>query len=152
MLSFRFAALALAATLAAAGCANLTGSSYERREARKEMSVRMGVVEGTRQVQIDGSQSGVGAIAGGAIGGIAGSNLGRGRGSTVGAIVGAVAGGVAGAAAEGAATKKDGLEITVRLDNGQFVAVTQETEPNAAFRPGDRVRILSDGHTSRVTY
>lgn len=151
MFSFRFAAILLAATVTA-GCANLTGSSYERREARKEMSVRMGVVEGTRQVQLDGTQSGVGAIAGGAIGGIAGSNLGRGRGSTVGAIVGAVAGGVAGAAAEGAVTKKEGLEITVRLDNGQYVAITQETDPNAAFRPGDRVRILSDGRTSRVTY
>jgi outer membrane lipoprotein SlyB len=147
----RIVSIALLAVVAV-GCSSFSGSSYERREARKEMSVRMGVVEGTRQVSLEGTKSGVGAVAGGAVGGIAGSNIGGGKGSTVGAILGAVAGGVAGAAAEGAFTKKDGVEVTVKLDNGQLVAITQESEDGVWFRPGDRVRIVSDGRTSRVTY
>lgn len=143
-------ALALAG-LALAGCTNSqSGSAYRRSEARSEMSVRMGVVESVRQVTLDGTQSGVGAIAGAAVGGIAGSNLGKGRGSTVGAIVGAVAGGVAGHAIEGSATTKAGLEITVRLENGSLIAITQEADE--AFHPGERIRILSDGRTSRVSH
>jgi outer membrane lipoprotein SlyB len=39
--------------------------------------------------------------------------------------------------------------VTVKLDNGQMVAIMQEADET--FRPGDRVRILSDGATSRVT-
>ena len=48
-----------------AGCAqmgagNLGGGSYERAEARRVMSVRMGIVEGVRPVKLEGSSSGVG--------------------------------------------------------------------------------------------
>ena len=80
---------------------------------------------------------------------VAGSAVGGGRGSTIGAILGAVAGGVAGSAIEEGATRKDGVEITIRLDNGNIIAITQEADET--FRPGDRVRVLSGGGTSRVT-
>lgn len=110
----------------------------------------MGVVESVRQVSIEGSRSGVGAVAGGAVGGVAGSNIGGGKGSTIGAILGAVAGGVAGNAIEQGTTKKQGLEITVRLDNGELRAITQEADE--AFRPGERVRLLSGGGLTRVTH
>jgi outer membrane lipoprotein SlyB len=83
------------------------------------------------------------------VGGIAGSTVGAGRGSAVAAVIGAVAGGVAGQAAEQGVTGKRGVEVTVKLDNGQMVAIMQEADET--FRPGDRVRILSDGATSRVT-
>ena len=142
---------AFLAVVAAAGCApGRSGSVYTRDEARREQSVRMGVVEGVRHVQIEGTRSGVGPAAGAAVGGIAGSGVGQGRGSAVAGVVGAVVGGVAGQAAEEATTRKDGLEITVRLDNGHMVAVVQEADE--AFKPGERVRIVSDGATSRVTH
>lgn len=112
--------------------------------------VRMGVVESVRSVTIEGSHSGVGAVAGGAIGGIAGSNIGQGRGSTVGSILGAVAGGLAGQAIEERTSKKDGLEITIKLDSGQIIAVTQEADE--AFRAGDRVRVLSGSGATRVSH
>jgi outer membrane lipoprotein SlyB len=82
-------------------------------------------------------------------GGIGASSIGRGTGSAVAAVVGAVVGGVAGQAAEQGFTGKRGVEVTVKLDNGSMVAITQEADET--FRPGDRVRILSDGATSRVT-
>jgi len=57
---------------------------------------------------------------------------------------------VAGSAIEGKVTSKQGLEITVKLDNGQLIAVTQEADEQ--FHPGERVRVLSGGGTTRVTH
>jgi outer membrane lipoprotein SlyB len=110
----------------------------------------MGVVESVRQVSIEGSKSGVGAVAGGVVGGVAGSNVGGGKGSTIASILGAVAGGVAGNAIEQGTTKTQGLEITVKLDNGEFRAITQEADES--FRPGERVRLLSGSGVTRVTH
>jgi outer membrane lipoprotein SlyB len=142
------AAAALATVLS--GCApGLGGSSYSRDQARREQTVRMGVVESVREVKIEGTRSGVGAAAGAVAGGIGASSIGRGTGSGVAAVLGAVVGGVAGQAAEQGATGKRGVEVTVKLDNGTMVAITQEADET--FRPGDRVRVLSDGATSRVT-
>ena len=73
-----------------------------------------------------------------------------GRGQIVGAILGAVAGGIAGSAIEENTTKKNALEITVRLDGGQLIAVVQEMG-SERFQPGDRVRVLSGNGSSRVT-
>ncbi|MCC6658293.1 MAG: glycine zipper 2TM domain-containing protein [Rhodocyclaceae bacterium] len=143
--------LALAAATVLAGCASSqSGSAYERRQARQEMSVRLGVVESVRRVTIEGTKSPVGAVAGAGLGGLAGSNIGRGRGSTAGAIVGAVIGGVAGSAVEEQVTKKEGLEITVKLDSGELIAVTQEADET--FHPGERVRVLRGSGASRVTH
>ena len=144
-------ASAVAAIAFIGGCASTSsGSVYSSGQARQEQTVRMGVVESVRQVTIEGSQSGVGTIAGGAVGAVAGSNVGRGKGSSIGSILGAVAGGVAGNLIEQGATKKPGLEITVKLDNGELRAITQDADEN--FRPGERVRLLSGGGVTRVTH
>jgi outer membrane lipoprotein SlyB len=143
---------AIVASAVLSGCASTSsGSVYSGGQARQEQTVRMGVVESVRQVSIEGSKSGVGAVAGGMVGGVAGSNIGGGsRGSAIGSILGAVAGGVAGNAIEQGTTKKQGLEITVKLDNGELRAITQEADE--AFRPGERVRLLSGGGVTRVTH
>ena len=134
------------------GCApSLSGNTYSRDQVRQEQSVRTGIVEGVREVQIEGTRSGIGPAAGGVVGGIAGSTIGQGRGSAVGAVLGAVAGGIAGQAAEQVGTRKNGVEVTVLLDNGGLIAITQEAG-NDNFRPGDRVRVLAGGGASRVTH
>ena len=133
-----------------AGCAgSQSGGSYTRSQTRGEMHVRLGVVESVRNVTIEGTQSGVGAVAGGAIGGVAGSSMGHGKGSTIGSIVGAVAGGVAGQALEERVGRKEGIEITVKLDSGQLIAITQEADEK--FAPGERVRVLSGSGVTRVS-
>lgn len=142
----------LAASIAAAGCAtSRSGAAYTRDQVRQEQSVRMGVVESARQITIEGTRSGIGAVAGAAVGGIAGSTVGGGRGSQVGAVLGAVGGGVVGQATEEATTRKPGVEITIKLDGGQIIAITQETDAEI-FRPGERVRVLSSGGVSRVSH
>jgi len=144
-------AIAAVAALVLTGCAtSQSGAAYSRSQTRGEMHVRMGVVESVRQVKIEGTQSGVGTVAGGVVGGIAGSNVGQGKGSTVGSVLGAVLGGVAGHAIEETTTKKDGLEITIKLDSGQIIAVTQEADEQ--FRAGERVRVLSGSGTTRVSH
>ena len=150
----RKSVLAVVAALAAvivAGCApSKSGSAYTRDEVRREQAVRMGVVESVREVQIEGTRSSVGPAAGAVVGGVAGSGVGQGRGAAVATVLGSVAGGVAGQAAEEVATRRTGVEITVRLESGRLVAIVQEADE--AFKPGERVRILSDGGVSRVTH
>ena len=150
MLQLKVVLLILAALILTACASSRSGDVYTREQARREMTVRLGIVESVREVQMEGTHSGTGTMAGAAIGGVAGSNVGSGRGSIVGAIVGAVIGGMAGSAAEENLTKKNALEITVKLDSGQIVAVVQEM--GEVFHPGQRVRVLSDHHSSRVTH
>jgi outer membrane lipoprotein SlyB len=141
--------LALAAALG--GCASRESASvYERHEAGREQTVRFGTVDSVREVTIRGSQTAAGPIAGGVVGGIAGSGVGQGRGAAVGTVLGGVAGGVAGGAIEEGATRKNGLEITVRLDSGELRAIVQEADE--VFKPGERVRLLSSGGVTRVTH
>lgn len=135
--------------LAACASSN-SGNVYKRDDARKVQTVKTGVVESVRIVKLEGTKSPIGTVAGGAIGGIAGSSIGGGRGSAIAAVLGAVVGGLAGSAAEEGITRKDGLEITVKLDGGAMIAIVQEADE--AFKPGDKVRIVENADTSRVTH
>lgn len=135
-----------------AGCATpgLGGGNYTRAQARGEQSVRLGVVENVRDVVIDARDTGTGTLAGAALGGIAGSTLGGGHNANAaGAIAGAVVGGIIGSNVEKNANDRRGVEVTVRLENGKLIAVTQEKDEE--FRVGDRVRILSGQGATRVT-
>jgi len=137
------------------GCAQstLTGTSYSRGEARQAQTVQMGRVESVVPIVIEGRTDGiVGAGAGAVIGGIAGNQVGGGSGRQIATVIGAVAGGVGGQRVEEMTSRRQGVEVTVRLDNGSLVSVVQEVDPNQIFSPGDRVRVLGQGSTMRVTY
>lgn len=145
------AATTLAALALLSGCANTSsGGVYGQSQTRHEMMVRLGVVESARPVKIEGNKSGVGTLTGAVIGGAAGSKVGQGKGSAVAAVLGAVAGGIAGGALENSSTQKDGVEVTVKLENGSLIAVTQEADE--IFRPGERVRVLTGGGVTRVSH
>jgi outer membrane lipoprotein SlyB len=142
-----FAALALLG-----GCASsLTGDTYSRDEARAVQTVRMGTIEALRPVKIEGTKTPIGAGAGAVIGGVAGSGVGGGSGRAVAAVIGAVAGGLLGAMTEEGLTRTQGVEITVREDDGSLRAYVQQVEENQVFRVGERVRIMTVNGTSRVT-
>ncbi len=147
--------LQLAASLTAvallAGCASdQSGDVYSRDEARQVQTVRTGTITAMRPVTIEGTKSPVGAGAGAVVGGIGGSAIGGGRGSFVTAIIGAVAGGLLGAATEEGFTKANGVEITVKEDDGGSRAYVQAVNKGEIFRVGERVRILTVNGTSRV--
>lgn len=141
----------LAGMLVLTGCiSSRSGEVYSRDQARHMQDVQMGVVEHVREIVIEGTQSGIGAVAGGAVGGIGGGEIGHGKGSSAGAVIGAVLGGVAGGAIEEATTRKKGYEITVRLDSGRTVAIAQEADE--VFKVGEPVRIITGGGVTRVSH
>lgn len=148
-------ALPLTALLTAgllAGCATPppSGSVYHYGQAQHEQVVRMGTVESVRNVTIVNPESGVGTMGGAALGGIGGAQIGSGSGSAAASVAGAIAGGLIGNRVEANANQRPGLEITVRLDSGELRAITQAADE--MFRPGERVRLLSDGYQTRVTH
>lgn len=143
-----------AGVLAMQGCAFPGGSadSYTVSQAQREQTVRMATVESVRAVKIQtGETSGLGLLGGGAVGAVAGSAIGGGTGSLLTGIIGGIAGAVAGNAVEKGVDTAKGIEITVRLDNGDLRAITQ-TASAEVFRAGDRVRLLSSGGITRVTH
>ncbi len=151
MKNMRWVVAAALGFLALGGCAYHGGSAdYRSYEARGEQSVRFGVVESVREVRIDPRETGVGTAGGAVLGGLAGSNVGGGNGQIAGAIGGAILGGIIGQNIEKSANERRGLEVTVLLDAGKYIAIVQEADE--PFRAGDRVRILSGRGTTRVTH
>lgn len=133
------------------GCANRSASSsvYTYGQAQNEQIIRLGTVESVRHVTIQSEQpSGFGGVSGAAIGGVAGSTIGGGRGNILATIGGGILGAMAGNALENQMDKKQGLEITVRMDNGETRAIAQEAD--VMFSAGQRVRVLSGNGPTRV--
>jgi outer membrane lipoprotein SlyB len=150
-------AMALVGSVAMTGCAYNSSSSdvYTASQAQREETVRLATVESVRGVKIssnNGQPTGLGTIGGGALGGVAAASaIGGGNGSIIAGIIGGLAGAVAGNAVENSVAMKNGLEITVRLDNGDLRAITQ-TANGEVFQAGERVRLLSSGGVTRVTH
>lgn len=143
-------AMLLACTLGVSGCASSrAGNVYSRDEARTAQTVQWGTVQALNAVKLEGTKSNVGTATGAVLGGVAGSSVGGGRGSIAAGVLGAVVGGVAGSAAEEGLTRKEGVEVTVKLDNGNTIAVVQEATP-PGFVVGQRVRVLASAGATRV--
>jgi outer membrane lipoprotein SlyB len=137
--------------LALGGCAYPQGSrDYRGYQVMGEQSVRFGVVDSVRPVNISPRDTGVGTAGGAVLGGIAGSNVGGGSGQVAGAVGGAILGGIIGSQVEHSANERPGVEITVLLDSGKYISVVQVADED--FRPGDRVRVLSGRGTTRVAH
>ncbi|MCD4675625.1 MAG: glycine zipper 2TM domain-containing protein [Desulfobacula sp.] len=133
------------------GCAkSRSGQVYSRDHARQVQTVENGTVESVKEVVIEGTKTSIGTAVGGVTGGVLGSTIGSHEGKTVAMVLGALAGAAAGTAAEEGLTRKPGLEIIVKKDNGQTIVVVQEADIMIAA--GDRVRIITaaDG-TTRVS-
>ena len=104
-------------------------------------TVDLGDVLQVRLVVIDGEKTVLGLWGGGAIGGAAAyPGGGAGVGEYVVQAAAAVVGAVAGSAVEELATRKQGQELTIKLDNGTTVVIVQDTE-DGIFREGDRVQV-----------
>jgi outer membrane lipoprotein SlyB len=142
--------VSLSALLAACAGPSNSNSVYSSYQTQNEQSVRMGTVESVRNVTIANPESGVGTVSGAALGGLGGSQIGHGNGSAAVGIIGAVAGGIIGNRIENQVNNRPGFEITVRLENGELRSITQAADE--MFRPGEKVRLLSNGYTTRVTH
>ena len=132
------------------GVPDASALGYTVQGSQQAQAVQFGTVLAIQPVLIAPNSTGIGTLGGAAAGGYLGSRMGNGRGSTALAILGAVAGGIAGSAAEGATTREQGLQITVRLDNSQAVAITQAADVQLSV--GQRVEIIGNlyGGKARV--
>lgn len=145
------AAVCLSAVVLVSGCAKPSASAnvYNYNQTQRDQIVRNGTVINVRPITIERDQtSGVGAVAGGAVGGVAGSAVGGGTGRTLAIIGGAILGALAGNAVEDQVGKKDGLEITVRLDNGETRVIAQEAD--LPIMMNQRVQVISGAGPTRV--
>jgi outer membrane lipoprotein SlyB len=138
---YRSVLTALLSAVIGAGCASSASSKvYPRYQAQQAWSVEYGKVAGIDSVLIEGERSYLGRAGGGYIGYELGRAAVDGSGRGVAGAVGAVAGAVAGDAVEERATREQGLQITVNLDEGSTVAIVQaEDQP---FAVGERVKVL----------
>jgi outer membrane lipoprotein SlyB len=144
-------AFALSAVVLVSGCAKPSASAnvYNYNQTQRDQIVRNGTVINVRPITIQSEQtSGGGAIAGGAVGGVAGSTIGGGTGRTLAVIGGAILGALAGNAIEEKIDKKDGLEISVRLDNGETRVIAQEAD--LPIMMNQRVQVVSGAGPTRV--
>ena len=133
------------------GCAsNPYGDTYALGDTRQIQNVSYGVIIKAEPVNIEGEGSAVGTIAGAAVGGILGSNVGGGSGSQIAAIAGGILGGVAGNKTAKNVTKRNGVNLTIKLDRGNTIAIVQEVNPDMLFRVGQRVQLNRQGNTARV--
>ena len=143
--------LLIAAVVASlAACATSSPDVIQRGDAQRLSQVQDGTVLSIRPVTVDGSQSGVGTVAGGVIGGVAGSSVGGHREGLAVGVLGAVLGGVIGNAAERAGTRENAVEILIQLRNGERRAIVQ-AKGNETLLAGDPVVLVTTGGKTRVT-
>lgn len=139
-------AAAFAAMAAMAGCAAVPPASaygYAQANTQAIQQVQIGTVLAVLPVRIQPTTSGIGPLAGLAAGGALGHQIGNGNGRVAATILGALAGSIAGNRAEAAVTQASGEQVTVRLQSGQVIAVTQAADVPLAV--GEQVQVVGGG-------
>jgi outer membrane lipoprotein SlyB len=142
------AAAAVLATLAA--CTTTSPDVVSKNEAQRLATVQDGVILSTRNVVVEGSQSGIGGAAGGIAGAVAGSTVGGHRENAVVGVLGAVVGGVVGNAVERFGTREEAVELLIQLKNGERRSIVQ-AKAGETLNPGDSVILVTTGGKVRVT-
>jgi outer membrane lipoprotein SlyB len=137
-------------TVALAGCTFPSRTSiYDRNSAGRSMTVDTGDVISVREVQVSGRTTIIGVGGGGLVGGAAASG-GSGVGGAVVQAAGAVGGAIMGEAVEEVATRRTAQEVTIKLSNGDTIAVVQEISKEGRFSVGEHVQVLQGGGGTTV--
>lgn len=139
------AAIMLAVSALVSGCA----SNYSQPTHYSSMSndSTYGVIDAIQIVRLDPATSGVGAVTGGLVGALVGNQVGSGSGRAVATAAGAVGGALVGNNVERNRNQPyDAYQITVRLDNGDYRTVNQDSVYD--LRVGNKVRMV-DGRVYR---
>ncbi len=125
-----------------AGCASVEPSSLYQPPSRIEQRTEYGVVERIELFREGQSApTGLGVILGGVAGGVLGHQIGSGKGNTAATIAGALGGALVGNNIE-KANDRDRYRLTVRLENGARLEITEVGE--GELRVADRVRVVNN--------
>jgi outer membrane lipoprotein SlyB len=135
------------------GCAP---RGYAQSNVNQAMRVEPGVITSIKQVAINnnGVGNGLGTVLGTAAGAVLGDKVGGGSGRYIATAVGAVAGGVAGGMAGDQMDSRYGVEVVVKLNNGQTVAtVLPQNESLSVLGAGQAVNVLytSNGQIANIS-
>jgi outer membrane lipoprotein SlyB len=145
------AAIALSATALLTGCASTSSDPYASGSTSgsyNTASMGYGTIDNIQVVRGDsGGTTGTGAVVGGIVGALVGNQVGSGSGKTAATVAGAVGGAAIGNSVEGKRTAdRDMYQISIRLDNGDYRTVVQDSVYD--LRVGNRVRVV-DGRAYR---
>ncbi len=147
------AAIAVAATALLTGCASTSSDPYASGASANPgyantTSMGYGTIDSIQVTHAAGGTSGGGAVVGGLVGALVGNQVGSGSGRTAATVAGAVGGAVVGNSVEAnrAANQREVYQIGIRLDNGDYRTVTQDSVVD--LRVGNRVRVV-DGRAYR---
>ena len=128
------------------GCAS-TSQQQDPIGYMNQDAASFGTIESIQIVQARSGTSGVGAVTGGLVGALLGNQVGSGSGRTAATVAGAVGGAVVGNKVEdGRNQQHDVYQISVRMDNGEYRTVNQDSIYD--LRVGNRVRLV-DGRVYR---
>lgn len=133
------------------GCSNIPASSqvYSTDQALRVGAAQEGAVVRTRPIQIQSAmQTGAGYAMGGTVGAAAGALVSDSRARWLLGALGGSIGALAGNAIERAAATTPGLEIVVKLDDGQIQVISQAADVPIA--PGQRVMVVGQQGNVRV--
>lgn len=149
--SHTIAALIVASTAVLSGCASTTSTPYNdgyNSGYNTNVSSGYGTIDSIQVVRGSGGTSGGGAVVGGLVGALVGNQIGSGSGRTAATVAGAVGGAVVGNNVESNRNQggTDMYQINIRMDNGEYRAVTQDSVYD--LRVGNRVRMV-DGRVYR---
>lgn len=133
--------IAVLLTLGLAACSTTPYSGTGSTGGIDTANVRSGFGTVESVERVDRANVGIlGTIGGAVVGGLLGSQIGGGSGQTAATIAGAAGGAYAGREVEKRTRGgSDVYKIYIRMDDGSYQAVAQDTAP--VFRQGDRVRI-----------
>lgn len=145
------AALAVATTALLTGCASTTNDPYTTNNGAyynsASTSMGYGTIESIQVTRGAGQTSGSGAVIGGLVGAVVGNQVGSGSGRTAATVAGAVGGAAIGNSVENnRAGSRDMYQINIRLDNGDYRTIVQDSVYD--LRVGNRVRVV-DGRAYR---
>jgi outer membrane lipoprotein SlyB len=135
-----------ASRLAAAAAAMLASVALAQAPAQAPAVAKCtdcGVVQSVRFVEVKGSSSGVGMVAGGVLGGVLGHQIGGGTGKTVATIAGAAGGAYVGNEVEKKKNTKGQWNVVIRMDSGQQRTFVYTNQPTV--HDGDRVKLIDGG-------
>ena len=150
-------AAVVAASALLTGCASTSDPYYSNNSANNgynsgynnSAAMGYGTIDSIQVVRGEGRTSGGGAVVGGLVGALVGNQVGSGNGRTAATVAGGVAGAEIGNNVEANRNANNGREmyqINVRLDNGEYRSVTQDSVYD--LRVGNRVRMV-DGRVYR---
>ncbi|MES2296008.1 MAG: glycine zipper 2TM domain-containing protein [Pseudomonadota bacterium] len=143
-------ALVLGTAAVLAGCASSApspSSAYSSSYGASASAItEYGRIDAIELTRANGTTGG-GAVVGGVLGALAGNQVGSGSGRTAATVAGAAGGALIGNQVEAnRGATRDVYQVSIRLDNGDYRNVTQDSV--ADLRVGDRVRVV-DGRAYR---